>query len=224
MFGSRVSRSSTALCLVTAAFAWSTTIADDENSKVLGSIHVPSGQHIGDATTVNGSIEIGANAIVKHAETVNGSIKMLEHSSADSLKTVNGSVTLEEGVRVAGDVELVNGRISLQKGADVGGSLTNVNGLIELDGAHVGGGIETTSGDLEIGPGSHVDGGILMNKSGDSWFHFFGGSDPRVVIGPGAVVKGRLRFLRDVKLYVSDHASVGPVEGATASKFAGEQP
>jgi hypothetical protein len=44
------------------------------------------------------------------------------------------------------------------------------------------------------------------------------------VIGPGAAVKGTLRFKREVKLYVSDRATIGPVEGATAIKFTGDRP
>ena len=44
------------------------------------------------------------------------------------------------------------------------------------------------------------------------------------MIGPGAVVKGTLKFKREVKLYVSDRATIGPVEGATVNKFTGEHP
>jgi hypothetical protein len=47
---------------------------------------------------------------------------------------------------------------------------------------------------------------------------------PRIVIGPGAVVEGPLRFEREVRLYVSDKATVGPVTGATAIAFTGAQP
>ncbi|MGH8136993.1 MAG: hypothetical protein ACREVV_02190 [Steroidobacteraceae bacterium] len=198
--------------------------ADDENSKVLGSIHVAAGQHAADATTVNGSIELGENAVVKRAETVNGSITLHQHASAASLETVNGSARLEQGTRVAGGIELVNGHIALDKQADVAGRLTNVNGSIQLDAAHVGGGIETTTGDIDIGANSRVEGGILVNKENEGWFSFGSPRIPRVVIGPGAVVKGTLKFLREVKLYVSDRATIGPVEGATAVKFSGAQP
>jgi cytoskeletal protein CcmA (bactofilin family) len=198
--------------------------ADDSHSKVLGSVNIEPGQHTGDATTVNGAVEIGANAVVKHAETVNGSITLHEHSTADSVKGVNGSTRLEQGVRVLGNVELVNGHISLDKQADVSGRLTNVNGAIQLDAAHVGGGIETTNGDIDIGPNSRVEGGILVNKNGGGWFNFDSWKTMRVVIGPGAVVKGTLRFEREVKLYVSDRATIGAVEGATVNKFSGEHP
>jgi cytoskeletal protein CcmA (bactofilin family) len=218
---------------------WRTALAsDDDNSKVLGSVHVPAGQHTGDATTVNGSVEIGERAVVRHAETVNGSITMHQLATAGSVETVNGSARLEEGVKVSGSVEVVNGHISLDKDADVTGHLSNVNGAIRLSGAHVGGGIETTSGDIEIGAGSRVDGGIVVNKDDASWLsNWFGSwfnfgktrtSDgariPQVVIGPGATVKGQLKFLREVKLYVSDQASIGPVEGANPIKFSGDHP
>jgi DUF4097 and DUF4098 domain-containing protein YvlB len=198
--------------------------ADDDHSKVLGSIHIAPGQHADDASTVNGSIEIGANAAVKHADTVNGNVTLHEHSTAASVETVNGSARIEQGARVSGNIALVNGHISLDKGADVAGRLTNVNGAIQLDGAHVGGGIETSTGDIEIGPNSHVEGGILVNDSGQSWISFSKPKVPRVVIGPGAVVKGPLMFRRDVTLYVSDRATIGAVEGATANKFSGERP
>jgi cytoskeletal protein CcmA (bactofilin family) len=197
--------------------------ADDEHSKVMGAVHVEPGQHTGDATTVNGSVEIGANAVVKQATTVNGGITLREHSAAAEVVTVNGAAQLEKGARVSHNVTTVNGHISLDEGADVSGRLTNVNGAIQLKAAHVGGGIETTTGEIDIGPNSRVEGGILV-KEDESWFSFGSPKIPRVVIGPGAVVKGTLRFERKVKLYVSDRATIGPVEGATVNKFSGERP
>jgi cytoskeletal protein CcmA (bactofilin family) len=187
-------------------------------------VHIDPGEHAGDATTVNGSVEIGANAVAKHVESVNGGITLREHATADSTQTVNGSTRLEQGARVARNVELVNGGISLAKGADVSGHLSNVNGSIALEAAHVGGGIETTTGDIDIGANSRVEGGILVNKSNEGWVSFSSPKIPRVVIGPGAVVKGTLRFEREVKLYVSDHATIGAVQGATVNKFTGEKP
>jgi len=46
----------------------------------------------------------------------------------------------------------------------------------------------------------------------------------RVIVGPGSVVKGTLRFERPVELYVSDRATIGSVEGATPIKFSGDRP
>jgi hypothetical protein len=198
--------------------------SDDEHSKVMGSVHIGPGEHAGDATTVNGSVELGANAVAKHVESVNGGITLHEHATAESTQTVNGATHLQEGARVTRNVELVNGGISLEKGADVAGHVSNVNGVIELEGAHVGGGIETTTGDIEIGPDSRVEGGILVNKSNEGLISFSSPKIPRIVIGPGAVVKGTLRFEREVKLYVSDRASIGTVQGATVNKFSGTSP
>ena len=82
----------------------------------------------------------------------------------------------------------------------------------------------TTTGDIEIGANSRVEGGILVNDSGENRVSFGKPKIPRVVIGPGAVVKGALRFRREVKLYVSDRATIGTVEGATAIKFSGDHP
>lgn len=45
---------------------------------------------------------------------------------------------------------------------------------------------------------------------------------PRVVIGPRATVAGVLRFKREVKLLVSESATIGPVIGATPVMVATE--
>ena len=50
------------------------------------------------------------------------------------------------------------------------------------------------------------------------------GDPPRVVVGPGAAIGGTLRFGREVKLYVSDRAEVGRIEGATPVRFSGDTP
>jgi len=105
----------------------------------------------------------------------------------------------------------------------VSGKVSNVNGGIALTAAHVGGGIETTSGDIDVGANSHVDGGILVNQD-NSWFHFGVSRDPRIVIGPHAVVQGDLVFKRTVQLYVSDSATVGKIDGAKPIKFTGDKP
>jgi hypothetical protein len=66
-----------------------------------------------------------------------------------------------------------------------------------------------------------VDGGIHVEK--DTGSHDSESEPPRIVIGPGSVIGGTLDFERPVKLYVSDRATIGPVQGATAVKFSGEQ-
>jgi hypothetical protein len=119
-------------------------------------------------------------------------------------------------------ITAVNGEIDLKSGAEVGGAIRTVNGRISLSGAHVAGGLHTVSGDINIAGDSHVEGGILVQKP-SGWFSTQP-SKPRIVIGPGAVVQGELRFEHEVVLYVSDKATVGTITGATPVTFSGEVP
>jgi cytoskeletal protein CcmA (bactofilin family) len=192
----------------------------DGASRVNGSIHVPDGAQRSDLSTVNGSIYIGNAATIAAAHTVNGAINLGARSKAASLNTVNGSITLAPGAQVSATVESVNGALTLHNDAEVAGSLMNVNGLIELTAAHVGGGLQTVNGDVTLSGASHVDGGILVKKPSGS--HNFEDHVPRIVIGPGTTVAGSLRFEREVKLYVSDRATIGAVTGATPIRFSGE--
>jgi DUF4097 and DUF4098 domain-containing protein YvlB len=211
-----------ALLLILTLGAGAAAFAGDNVSKVMGSITIAAGEHAGNVATVNGSIDIGDHAVVEHAHTVNGSVRLEEHASATEVETVNGSIHLHEGAQVSGQLRTVNGSLSLDPGSEVSERLSNVNGSMHVHGAHVGGEIETVTGSMEIGPDARVDGGIHMRRdeSSDSDHH----GVPRIVIGPGSVVKGTLRFERPVELYVSDRASIGAVEGATAIKFSGDHP
>ena len=199
------------------------TSNDGGAKSVNSSIHVPAGTHSGAVDTVNGSIHIDDNATVASAGTVNGSVALGAHSTADTVGTVNGSITLGEGAHVARDATTVNGSMTFKSGADVGGPVSNVNGRIALTAAHVAGGLHTVNGDIDIGGGSHVEGGILVKRGGGGWFNF-DTHKPRIVIGPGAVVQGDLRFERAVELYVSETATTGPITGATAIHFSGASP
>jgi DUF4097 and DUF4098 domain-containing protein YvlB len=192
--------------LVTLFVASGAAAASDEDyDKVNGSIEVAAGRKVDqDVSTVNGSITIAEGASVKDAETVNGSITLGQRATANKLSTVNGRLTLDSG-------------------ANVTGAIGNINGDIRLSGAHVAGGIRTINGNIDIGANSRVEGGILVEKPSMSWFSWKG-KPPRVVIGPGAVVQGTLKFEREVVLYVSDRATIGPVVGATPVKFSGETP
>jgi DUF4097 and DUF4098 domain-containing protein YvlB len=218
----------TALLGVTGALSGCDLAASDVTatqtgaSTVNGSILVPAGLHSGTVSTVNGSIHINDNATVLAASTVNGGIDVGAHADAASLSTVNGGVTVGEGTHVAGTVTTVNGGMSLKSGAEVGGRVENVNGGILLTDAHVGGGLRTVAGDIDVAGGSRVEGGIVVEQT-SGWFNWRP-RKPRIVIGPGAVVQGDLRFERAVDLYVSDKATVGPISGATAIRFSGDQP
>jgi DUF4097 and DUF4098 domain-containing protein YvlB len=163
------------------------------------------------------------NATVTTASTVNGSVHLGAHAAANSVETVNGSIDLDAGAKVSRNADTVNGALRLRDGSEVAGTLTNVNGQITLDAAHVGGGIKTVNGDILINANSHVEGGILVEQEHGFFIHF-GVGVPRIVIGPGAVVQGEMRFHRQVKLYVSDKATIGAVSGATAIPFSGNEP
>ncbi|MFI4879718.1 MAG: hypothetical protein ACHQD6_04555 [Steroidobacterales bacterium] len=196
--------------------------ADGDTSQVMGSVDIGAGEHAGDVSTVNGGIHIGENAVVGKVETVNGGITVEPHATASEVETVNGGIKVGDGAGISGTVQTVNGSLSIADGADVKGELTNVNGSIGVAAAHVGGDVSTVNGDIRIGPNAHVDGGIHVEKNG-SWFHL-GSGIPKIVIAPGSVVKGTLRFDREVHLYVSDHATIGAVVGATINKFSGDAP
>jgi DUF4097 and DUF4098 domain-containing protein YvlB len=194
---------------------------DDATNKVNGSVQVQAGKPASDVRTVNGSVHIEDNAKANSATTVNGSVHLGPHSSATSLKTVNGAISLDSGAHAA-DAKAVNGDMTLQQDSDLSGSLVNVNGEITLNSAHVGGGIKTVSGNIKVLGQSHVEGGILVQQP--SGTNFFGNQDPTIVIGPGATVQGELKFERKVHLYVSDHATIGTVVGATPISFTGDNP
>jgi len=196
---------------------------DNASQKINGSIHVLAGKPGDAVATVNGEIKVDDNAAVTTAATVNGAVHLGAHATAVSLKTVNGSITLDAGAHVAADTTSVNGALALRDGSEVSGRLSNVNGEIELDTAHVAGGIKTVNGSISINGNSRVEGGILVEKPSNGFFHA-GNDTPRIVIGPGAVVQGELRFEREVKLYVSDKASIGPVSGATPIQYSGDKP
>jgi hypothetical protein len=214
-----------------------------------GSIHIGAKASVADVTSVNGGISLEDGTTAASVKTVNGSIH-LQHDVRLSGKasSVNGSITLEPGTGIVGAVSsvnggvhlnaaraaavtTVNGAVTLESAADLTGRLTTVNGAVHVNASHVGGGIETVAHGIDIGANSHVEGGILVRKHEESWIdswirqwfpeHY---PPPRIVIGPGAVVSGTLRFQCEVKLYVSDRARIGTVEGATAIVFSGEQP
>ena len=210
----------TALFLALALSA-SSAYAQQDISKVNGSITAESGQTVGELQTVNGSIRINSGAVTDDAGTVNGSITVNEKATTGSLETVNGSIRLERDVTVNGSIETVNGSVFVDRGGKVRNNVETVNGAIGLVATQLGGGIQTVNGDITVGIESVVKGGIKIEKS-NSWLQNKPKRDPRVIIGPNAVVEGALVFERPVKLYVHKTARIGPVTGATAQTFEGD--
>ncbi len=167
-------------------------------------------------------------------ETITRDISLSARAQAESLHSMTGTITMQCNARVTGNVETGDGEIVLASGSEVAGKLSNTTGTIRIDGARVGGLVSTTYGDIYIGADSRLDGGILVHKRnviglslGDDLklgIPVGRSTPPRVIIGPRATVAGVLRFKREVKLLVSESATIGPVVGATPVLFATEQP
>lgn len=187
-----------------------------------GNVNLEDGVQAKNVETVNGVIKIGRHATVGSIQSVNGGITIEDGTRAHSIETVNGAVSLAQDVQIDGAISTVNGGIRLARGTAVSGSLETANGPIKLDHASVGGDLRTKNGNIDVGAESTVKGGIVVEKDGSNWF----GTRrvPRIVIGPGAVVSGPLTFEREVELYVSETAKVGPIKGANATRFSGAEP
>ena len=198
-------------------------LAQQDISKVNGSIVAQAGRTYGDVETVNGGITIETGARIKDAETVNGSINAGSDIVVDTLATVNGKIRIGERARVGGDVETVNGGIFIDRGSSVGGDVETVNGAIGLVDVDLAGGISTVGGDITVGVGSHVRGGITVHRPSSNWFPVQVKRRPRIIVGPGAVVEGPLRFEREVNLYVHETARTGEITGATAVPYSSER-
>jgi hypothetical protein len=195
----------------------------DDVSTVNGSVTIEEGATAADVDTVNGSVTIQRDATVQDAESVNGGISLGPDAKAANVETVNGTLKLAEGAQVSGNVSAVNGSAQLARGSDIRGSLSNVNGKMTITAAHVGGGLRTVNGDIDVGGDSRIEGGILVEKPNQNWSNR-NRRLPRIVIGPGAVVEGRLKFEHEVQLLVSDRAKIGSVDGAKAVTFSGDEP
>jgi DUF4097 and DUF4098 domain-containing protein YvlB len=198
----------------------------DGASTVNGKVTVGAGATVtGEVSSVNGSVRIEEGATIADAETVNGGLRVADKVRSRSLSTVNGSIDIASDVVVDGEVSAVNGRISLGGGSKVAKNLGNVNGDIELEGSEVGRNVSTVNGDIELAEGAVVMGDVIVEKP-SGWNSSKG--MPRVVIGPGSRVEGVIRLERKVKLYISESAEVGGVEGEMtlddAVRFSGKRP
>ena len=198
----------------------------DGESTVNGSIDVGDGATVtGSLETVNGKIRVGDNSTIGDANTVNGSISVGDGVKCGALSTVNGSIQVGDQA-TAGEISTVNGRIELQDGSSAGGDVSTVNGGLGFHGSHVGGDVTTVNGNVELSDSAVIAGDLIVKKP-HSWF----GNDshpPEIVIGPGSRVEGTLRLERKVKLYISESAEVGGVEGVMsmddAVRFSGKRP
>lgn len=203
------------LALATCAPA---ALADDDVSKVNGSIHTDAGASYRDLETVNGSIHLAAGVRARDVETVNGSINADDNVQAHGMQTVNGAIRGGRGLLLGGSIETVNGGIFIDHGSRIDGGVETVNGSVGLVGTEVAQDVETVNGNITIGIGSHVKGALKVKKPSFS-LSLTPPRKPRIVIGPHAVVDGPLVFEREVALYVHGTARIGTVSGASVQRF-----
>ncbi|MDH3613045.1 MAG: hypothetical protein OEU90_13410 [Gammaproteobacteria bacterium] len=201
----------------------------DGATTVNGSISVGEGAVVtGTLKTVNGKIRVDENTTIEDAVTVNGSLGIADGVKADNLSTVNGSVSVGEDCTVDGEIGTVNGRIKLEKGSKVAQDVGNVNGDIELAGSEVGGNVKTVSGNVDLSEAAVIKGDLIIEEPSMWSFGNKSSRVPEVVIGPGSAVEGTIRLEREVKLYISESAKVGGVEGemsmSDAVRFSGDHP
>ncbi len=201
----------------------------DGATSVNGSITVGDGAVVtGGLRTVNGSIKVGDDARIQSAVTVNGSVTVGDGVEGDSFETVNGSIRLGANASASGDLETVNGKISAMKGSTIMGRAENVNGNISFEGSEITGDVTTVTGDVSLSDGAIIKGDLVIEKPSMWSFGQKKKREPEIVIGPGSTVDGIIRLEREVKLYISETASVGGVEGVMsmddAVRFSGERP
>lgn len=198
-------------------------------SSVNGSISVGEDAVVtGNLKTVNGTIRVDEGATIEKASTVNGGVRVSDKVNCQSLSTVNGSVKVGESASVDGGLSAVNGRIVINHGSGVADDVSNVNGQIELTGAEVGGNVETVNGDISLKDQSVVKGNIVVEKNSGWGWGKSKSRKPRIVIGPGSRVEGKIDLEREVELFISETAEVGGVEGVMsmddAVRFSGDSP
>lgn len=201
----------------------------DGATTVNGSISVGEGANVtGTLKTVNGKIRVDENSTIEDAVTVNGSLSISDNVKAGNLTTVNGSVSVGEKSTVGGEVGAVNGRIKLESGSSVAQDVGNVNGDIDFQGSEVGGNVQTVSGNVDLSDGAVIKGDLIIEKPSMWSWGEKKSRTPEIVIGPGSRVEGTIRLEREVKLYISDSAEVGGVEGemsmSDAVRFSGDHP
>ena len=198
----------------------------DKNLSTLnGGVSVGRDAHVGDLRSVNGGIRVGDNSQVGQVSNVNGSIRLNPGSRARGIQSVNGSIKTESAT-VEGDVRSVNGGMRLGEGTEVGGDVRSINGGMRLTGTTVAGDVVTGSGDIELYDGTRVLGELRAEDSIDIEL---GNVEitlgrPMIVLHAGTVVEGKLRFDRDVHLWVHDTAEIGEVIGAEVKRFSGDSP
>lgn len=198
-------------------------------SSVNGSITVGENAVVtGNVKTVNGTIRVDEGASIEAASTVNGGVRLSDKVKSESLNTVNGSIKVGENAAVDGEIQAVNGRITVAAGSTIKDGVSNVNGQIELTGTEVGADLKTVNGDITLEGESVVKGDLIVEKNSGWGWGKSKSRKPRIIIGPGSRIEGKIILKREVELFISDTAEVGGVEGEMsmddAVRFSGKRP
>ncbi|MGB5332086.1 MAG: hypothetical protein WBM80_00845 [Woeseiaceae bacterium] len=198
-------------------------------SSVNGSITVGENAVVtGTVKTVNGTIRVDEGASIEAASTVNGGVRLSDKVKSESLNTVNGSIKVGENAAVDGEIQAVNGRITVDAGSTIKDGVSNVNGQIELTGTEVGADLKTVNGDITLEGESVVKGDLIVEKNSGWGWGKSKSRKPRIIIGPGSRIEGKIILKREVELFISDTAEVGGVEGEMsmddAVRFSGDRP
>ncbi len=119
--------------------------AQDNISKVNGSISAEPGQRYGKLDTVNGGIRVGEGVETGSIDTVNGGVKVADRARTGKIETVNGGVRLGREVISHGSVSTVNGSIFTDRGSQIEGGVETVNGGIGLVESRVGKDVEPST-------------------------------------------------------------------------------
>ena len=119
--------------------------------------------------------------------------------------------------------------IAIDSGSKIANDVSNVNGEISITGAEIGGDLSTVNGDVALNDGANLHGDLTIEKPGGfNWNKDENNRKPRVTIGPGSKVGGKIIAEREVELYISDTAEVGGVSGVMtmdqAVRFSGDRP
>lgn len=225
-----------AVLFVAPAYGW----GGDKN------IDIDAGSQSGSQSTVNGSISVGSNAVVDgsletvngsiriddsvrlmDAATVNGSIKMGDGVMADDVESVNGTIRIGRNATISGAISVVNGKVHLGVGSSVAAGVSNVNGELRIAGTEIGGDLSTVSGDVWLTDASVLRGDMIIEKPG-GWGRRSSRRKPKIVIGPGSRVLGKIEAERAIELFISDTAEVTEVSGEAsldqAVRFSGNSP
>ena len=164
--------------------------------------------------------------MIENAETVNGSVKVGSGVKAEDISSVNGAIRIGEKVTIKGEVSVVNGKIGIASGSTISEDVSNVNGEFKITGAEIGGDLSTVNGDVSLDEGAFLHGNLTIEKPG-GWDKNKS-RKPKIIIGPGSRIGGKIVAEREIELYISDTAEVGGVAGVMsmeqAVRFSGKRP